>query len=80
MIFRTQNSTYEIDTEGKRIRRLYGANDPEPRQGQDGEWKAYEEVTDIEPGIPVIVVWRRDGLLARSTILSRVVDVGVVLN
>lgn len=35
-------SLYEVDEEHKKIRRLSGKIDPQPRQGKDGEWKEYD--------------------------------------
>jgi hypothetical protein len=35
----TQNSTYEVDWDPGRIRRLAGSSDPTPYQGTDGLWQ-----------------------------------------
>lgn len=44
MRFTTQSgSVYEVDVTNKKIRRLSGTTDPTPRQGEDGEWKSYED-------------------------------------
>jgi len=37
-------SVYEVNTDSKQIRRLTGINDPQPRQGKDGEFKSYQEL------------------------------------
>lgn len=53
MIFKTLNSTYELDRENSRIRRLEGLDAPTPRQGPDGEWKTYATLTPVvEPVVP----------------------------
>jgi hypothetical protein len=58
MVFKTESgSAYEVDAEGKRIRRLHGVLDPTSRQGTDGTWKTYEDLTDIEVGRPVLIMW-----------------------
>lgn len=46
-LFCTQNSTYEIDTNAKRIRRLYGLNAPRSYQSSDGDWQTYEWVLGV---------------------------------
>lgn len=38
---RTTYSTYEIDDDGKRIRRMAGVNPATERQGQDGQWRVF---------------------------------------
>lgn len=57
MIFKTQNSTYEIDHDSKRVRRLTGAALPTARQGQDGEWKPFVEAVGLELGQQALFVW-----------------------
>lgn len=57
-LFETESlSLYEIDVEGKRMRRLRGRLDPTPRQGRDGEWKKIASISDIVPGHPVLIEW-----------------------
>jgi hypothetical protein len=58
MIFTTDNSTYEIDRQNKRIRRLEGLNKPTPRQGTDGVWKEYAGITRIVIGEQVLIIWQ----------------------
>jgi hypothetical protein len=43
----TQNSTYEVDTVGKRIRRLNGSAEPTDRQGPDMVWKPYARLDKV---------------------------------
>ncbi len=58
MIFETQSgSVYELDTEASRIRRLSGLNDPQPRQGKDGEWRTYVAVSDVRVGCELLIAW-----------------------
>ena len=46
MKFTTQSgSVYEADLGEMKIRRLNGVKDPTPRQGKDGEWKAYKSLS-----------------------------------
>lgn len=52
-------STYEVDKAEKKIRRVSGARPAQPRQGNDGDWKAYEDLSPIDVGYPVIVLWPR---------------------
>lgn len=50
-------STYEVDDVKKRIRRLNGTKSPTQRQGADGSWRSYVEVSSIEVGRSVIILW-----------------------
>jgi hypothetical protein len=52
-------STYEVDQEAKRIRRLSGTRPAQPRQGNDGEWKDYEALSPIEVGSCLVIAWPR---------------------
>lgn len=71
MKFTTENSTYEVDVQESRIRRLGGNADPTPRQGADGEWKHFVLITPIEPGQRVFVDWDA----GHGTLLSEVQEV-----
>ena len=67
MIFQTiSGSTYELDLEVKKIRRMEGIDNPTPRQGVDGEWKTFEKCSEIIVGMPLLVIW--EGV--RSTLTS----------
>jgi hypothetical protein len=58
MIFYTESqSAYEVDLQNKRVRRLRGAADPTPRQGKDGEWKEYTDISPIVVGLSVAIFW-----------------------
>ena len=56
MIFKTMNSTYEVDEANKKIRRLEGKNPPRNSQGTDGEWKSYEYLF-LEKGASAFIQW-----------------------
>ena len=51
----TANSTYQINETDRLIRRLQGVNDPTPRQGADGAWKAYRTLGLMFDGL--LIVW-----------------------
>lgn len=84
MRFRTVNSTYEVEYDPGvvdspatgRVRRLGGENDPTPRQGPDGVWKAFMAITAIRPGDCVTIIWKIDDVedfsIARTTITSEI--------
>lgn len=63
----TRNSTYEIDDESKRIRRVSGVNDPTPQFEEDGKWHPYSSITDFLGGL--FIAWP-DG---KGTVTSAVV-------
>lgn len=60
MKFKTVYSVYELDLEGKRMRRLEGENDPTPRQGPDGEWKTYHSSGPHDP-MGYLIDWDGEG-------------------
>lgn len=66
--FETENSTYELDRENKRVRRLRGKYDPTRYFGADGEWRDYESCVDPAPGYNFIVHWGGE----RATVTSPV--------
>lgn len=58
MIFTTESgSAYEVDTIKRRVRRLRGVTDPTPRQGKDGEWRAFKGMSAVAPGRSVVFSW-----------------------
>lgn len=81
MIFRTiSGSSYEIDQENKKVRRLYGKLPSTDRQGQDGEWKSYKDLSDLTIGKPVVIVWDyatedSGDILAKSTVTSLLLEI-----
>lgn len=62
MIFHTlSGSTYEVDHENKRCRRVEGKpNADMPRMGPDGEWREYKQISGILRGCPVLIEWNMD--------------------
>lgn len=63
MKFKTQSgSTYEVDFNSKQIRRLNGLTNSTPRQGNDGQWKKYNDLypQNITVGHYVIILWAGD--------------------
>jgi len=69
----TANSTYQINETDRLIRRLQGVNDPTPRQGADGAWKAYRTLGLMFDGL--LIVWgdNPDGSAA-TTWTSKVME------
>lgn len=81
-MFTTESgSTYEIDTTAKRVRRLLGAENPTPRVGADGEWRAYHDTTDLVVGHRLFIQWCSDIVPAPEpgalplTVTTRVVSI-----
>lgn len=72
--FRTENSTYEMDTEARLIRRIIGVNPPTPRQGPDGYWRPYRAVSPLYVGYRVFITYA-DMAVGKGTITSPVVEV-----
>ena len=72
----TENSLYQADLDRKRIRRVFGANAPAPRFGQDGGWLAFLSI-EIPQGHSMRTLWRvddtDDGLIFRCSVSSPVV-------
>jgi hypothetical protein len=57
MFFMTvSGSTYEVDSESKRIRRVKGVTTTTRRVGS-GEWRDYDKIDGPEVGRPVIIFW-----------------------
>ena len=54
------------------VRAFAGRRDPTPRQGSDGEWRQYQEISDIVIGQPVMIVWRFVNGVMETTCLSSV--------
>lgn len=77
LTFKTETgSIYKVDTENKKICRMYGVKDPTERQGQDGEWKDYYAISSIEVGRSVVICWELVGMVVgKTTMTSLVVEV-----
>jgi hypothetical protein len=74
IFFTLSGSSYEVDQENNRIRRLAGTKDPTVRQGNDGEWKDYKHLSFSEDG--VLIVWNIDDHgISKTTMTSPVVKV-----
>lgn len=83
MKFKTvSGSIYEVDSESKKIRRLYGTEDPTTRQGKDGDFRPYIRL-DLEVGECACIFWdpKTTPLLdgnsigAPATITSQVLEI-----
>jgi len=73
MKFETETgSLYEIDEAANRVRRLIGVKNPTPRQGNDGEWKTYEDHSPIVIGQSVLLWWAVESGVGKSTVTSLV--------
>lgn len=79
-------SLYEIDLEGKRLRRIEGISPCLPRVGEDGVWKIFERaeiLSMVEPKANqatqhLVVIWSGDGRAAvgkRATVTSPIVEI-----
>lgn len=66
---RTLNSTYEIDHDGKRIRRTRGSNPVTEYQREDGVWQEYQQIVD-QPNGCLLILWDE----RRGTLTSKVVE------
>ena len=78
MIIKTQSgSTYQLDQENKRVRRLHGTQAPTSFQRQDGEYREYIEIAGLEVGKSFVIVWkgREDGFVQPATITSPIVEI-----
>lgn len=61
MIFKTRSgSTYEVDYENKRCRRLHGVSPTTERTGPDGEWRQYEAFMCMGVGYRAFIEWTKD--------------------
>jgi hypothetical protein len=69
MKFTTESgSTYEVDLENKRVRRLAGAKSPTERQGKDGDWRTFVGISPIRSGLPVLFIWNGEVPLLEETL------------
>ena len=62
MIIKTQNSTYEIDYERKRLRKLKGEHASDAKRVGTGGWRAFESTYPEQPtaGSRLLIVWPDD--------------------
>lgn len=77
-VVETENSTYEIDTVNRKIRRVLGINEPTRNQGDDNVWKHYYSLHSVLGGY--LIEWEpphgpdENGILPRLTLTSPVVN------
>lgn len=72
--YKTQSgSWYEVDEERKLIRRLSGPGNPTVRVGEDGVWKAYEQLTVSMSGLVIVWSITPEGVY-QTTITSALVE------
>jgi len=68
VIFRTNNSVYEIDQDQKLIRRLFGdAPNNSKHMPVDLEWAPYYRVI-VSKGFPAAIYWSEDEVRRLSTV------------
>ena len=67
-LIETRNSTYEIDYDSSRIRRVIGKNPPTESFAPDGEWKTFQEIEECLGGL--IVIWPTGKCTVTSAIKS----------
>lgn len=70
-VYKTLNSTYEVDAEAKQIRRTAGVNPPTQHQGSDGVWSSYESLTQNPHG-GLSIVWDSERVTWTSPIVETV--------
>lgn len=76
-IIKTEHSVYEIDKDRCRVRRLTSDHDPTPRQGEDGDWKGYEDLRFMADGMFIIWGFTYSGI-AQGTLTSRILEINGV--
>lgn len=65
-------SIYEVRPANKEIRRVFGINEPTERQGADGEWKKYEDLsTDFDH---LVIIWGDVDGIYKTTVTSKITD------
>ncbi len=67
-------SIYEVDENNKRVRRIFGTNNPTPRQGNDGDWRNYEQL-HLTLGNRMLVIWGQAGNIIQTTSTSTVMAI-----
>ena len=50
-------SIYEVDEDAKKMRRVSGKHEPTYNQREDGEWREYEEISEIKIGERLLTIW-----------------------
>lgn len=57
----TQTSMYDVDIEGKRVRRVAGVDPPTERQGEDWVWRPFVNIWLKDRGIVFQWGWNENG-------------------
>lgn len=57
----TENSAYEIDQEGKRIRRVRGTAPVTGYMPEEGDWKEFTGISGGTIGSPLTIIWDDKG-------------------
>ena len=60
-------SVYDVDLEGRQIRRVHGRHGPTDAQPQDGIWRRFAGIEGPEPGRAMVVYWAKEAAGARET-------------
>lgn len=75
MIYTESGSVYELKESELLIRRLSGNAAPTDRQGNDGEFKSYKGILYLQVGVPLIIIWRIEDSIAKSTVTSPIIKI-----
>ena len=70
VVFRTENSAYEVDQEQKLFRRLAGVNSPTNAQYPDGEWQSYDRI-ELRLNEPALIYYKPDSNWGKRTSIVR---------
>lgn len=65
-IIETANSTYELDVDAKRVRRVKGVNQPTGNFGKDGMWHELEQWQELKSGM--IFLFKDGGITYTSPV------------
>lgn len=63
-------SVYDVDREGRRIRRVHGRHGPADTQPQDGIWRSFIGLEGPTAGQPMVVYWTTEAAGAKETTLG----------
>lgn len=67
MVIRTLNSTYEVDVNNKRIRRIHGTGETRITDA----WKEYLNATKPQVGFSMVVVWAVEPQAGSNEVLTK---------
>lgn len=78
----TENSSYEIDLDGQKIRRVRGSAAPTEHQKNDLGWQKYKDITELKIGQSLFIVWdfveESGQMRAKSTATSPLVSIKAI--